>query len=55
MKTEFVERIGRDNILPHVQDALKRAPQIFEDSPGLARKWRTTWRQQGDVTVHTNA
>ena len=37
-QTEFVEHIGRDNILPHVQDALKRALNIFEDFSGVGEE-----------------
>jgi hypothetical protein len=28
-RAEFVEHIGRDNILPHIAAALRRAAQIF--------------------------
>jgi SulP family sulfate permease len=37
-QTEFVGHIGRDNIVPHVQDALKRALNIFEDFSGVGEE-----------------
>jgi SulP family sulfate permease len=35
---EFIEHIGRDNILPNIQDALARALHIFEDFSGVGEK-----------------
>jgi sulfate permease, SulP family len=37
-QTEFVEHIGRDNIHPHVQDALARARQISENFSGIGEE-----------------
>src|SRR5258706_12499422 len=37
-QAEFIEHIGRDNILPNVQDALKRAAHIFEDFSGVGEE-----------------
>ena len=37
-QTEFIEHIGKDNILPNVQDALKRAAHIFEDFSGVGEE-----------------
>ncbi len=34
-QAEFVEHIGRENILPHVQAALARALEIFQDFSGV--------------------
>jgi SulP family sulfate permease len=34
-QAEFVEHIGRQNILPHVQAALSRAREIYEDFSGV--------------------
>lgn len=34
-QTRFVAHIGRENICPHVQDALARARQIYEDFSGV--------------------
>jgi SulP family sulfate permease len=34
-QTEFIEHIGKDNILPNVRDALKRALHIMEDFSGV--------------------
>jgi SulP family sulfate permease len=35
-QAEFVEHVGRDNILPHVQAAIERAKQIAEKFPRVA-------------------
>ena len=37
-QAEFVEHIGRDNIQPHVQAALRRALEIFEDFSGVGEE-----------------
>ena len=37
-QTEFISHIGRENIHPHVQDALDRARQIFEDFSGVGEE-----------------
>jgi SulP family sulfate permease len=34
-QAEFVDHIGKENIVPHVQEALNRALQIFEDFSGV--------------------
>ena len=34
-QAEFIEHIGRENIQPHVQDALQRALRIYEDFSGV--------------------
>jgi SulP family sulfate permease len=34
-QTEFIRHIGRDNIHAHIQDALQRARQIYEDFSGV--------------------
>lgn len=36
-KADFVEHIGKDNILPHVQAALTRADSIYADFSGLGQ------------------
>jgi SulP family sulfate permease len=36
-QSDFVEHIGRENILPHVQAALDRAREIIEDFDGVGR------------------
>jgi len=35
---EFIDHIGRENIQPHVQDALKRALHIYEDFSGVGEE-----------------
>lgn len=37
-QAEFVEHVGRENICPHVQAAIKRARQIFEDFAGVGEE-----------------
>jgi SulP family sulfate permease len=34
-QAEFVDHIGKENIVPHVQEALNRALQVFEDFSGV--------------------
>jgi hypothetical protein len=34
-QAEFVEHVGRENILPHIQAALKRAHRIHANFSGL--------------------
>ena len=37
-QTEFVEHIGRENIVPHILEALNRARRIFEDFSGVGEE-----------------
>lgn len=37
-QAEFVEFIGKENICPHVQAALRRARQVFEDFSGVGQE-----------------
>jgi SulP family sulfate permease len=37
-QAEFVEHIGKENIVPHVQEALNRAARIFEDFSGVGEE-----------------
>jgi SulP family sulfate permease len=37
-QAEFIDHIGKDNIQPHVQAAIKRARQIFEDFGGIGHE-----------------
>jgi SulP family sulfate permease len=37
-QTEFIRHIGKENIHPHVQDALKRARQIYENFSGVGEE-----------------
>jgi hypothetical protein len=37
-QAEFVDHIGRENIVPHVQEALNRALQVFEDFSGVGEE-----------------
>lgn len=37
-QAEFINHIGKENICPHVQGALKRARQIYEDFSGVGEK-----------------
>jgi SulP family sulfate permease len=39
-KAEFVDEIGRENIVPHVEAALERARRVYEE--GTKDKGRTT-------------
>jgi SulP family sulfate permease len=38
-QAEFEERVGAENICPHVEDALKRARQVYEDSRELKKQF----------------
>jgi SulP family sulfate permease len=37
-QAEFIDHIGKDNIQPHVQAAIQRARQIFEDFGGVGQE-----------------
>jgi SulP family sulfate permease len=37
-QAEFVEHIGRENILPHVEAALQRAQRIYADFAGVGEE-----------------
>jgi SulP family sulfate permease len=38
-QAEIEERVGAENICPHVEDALKRARQVYEDSGELKKQF----------------
>lgn len=44
-KAEFVEHIGRENILPHVQAALARAQEIYQGFSGLGEDFAADIRK----------
>ena len=43
-KSDFVEHIGRENILPHVEAALRRAGEIAEDFDGVGQEIAREYR-----------
>ncbi len=43
-RSEFIEHIGRENILPHVQAALARAREINGNFEGVGANSRLIWR-----------
>ncbi|MBS1857411.1 MAG: STAS domain-containing protein [Acidobacteria bacterium] len=38
-QAEFIEHVGSENIRPHVQSALKRAKEVFEDFSGVGAEF----------------
>ncbi len=38
-QAEFEEHVGAENICPHVEEALKRAKQVYEDSQALKKQF----------------
>jgi len=45
-RSEFIDRIGRQNVLPHVQAALARAREIQGDFDGIGQNWARAMQRQ---------
>jgi SulP family sulfate permease len=48
-RSEFVERIGEKNILPHVEAALSRAKEIVEDFEGVGQEIARDYSEHAPV------